>query len=208
MSGQAFVRDTFTGSSGADLVSGHTGEVGATYTLQTGSNTVHFQISDANRGRISDGEVTFGQVLASGIPDSAEYETVIDLVVKSITTDQIGLAVRADPAAVTYYTPYLDQGLNTWNLAKSVAGVFTALGSVDAGVVVGQTYSMRMSTTTPQKSIYVNGALVLGTSDDTITAAGQVGLAQGAHNASSDTTGVHFDNFVASNPLRGVLVRN
>lgn len=205
--GQAFVSDTFTGVSGTDLES-HTGEIGATWAQQPFSNHVHLQISDANRARIANAEASFGQVLASGLPDSAEYDVRADVVVKSMgSTDSIGIVARADAAgpSPTYYIAALTQSGNTWDLVKSVAGSFSTLASVAAGVSAGETHSLLLSMRSQQKSVYVDGQLRIGTVDDSITAAGQVGIGLGGSGTASDSTGVHLDNFVATNPANPSL---
>lgn len=203
-SGSVFVQDTFTDTAGDNLVTQHTGEIGGTWAVQPGgSGSEVLQISTS--GKVYSSGV-FGQLYASGVPDSPDYDVDYDF---TLLTDlqAFGGCARMDTASNTSYMSGLS-GARLLSLYQVVSGSFTLLGSVDLSgtVSLGTTHHLRQRAyKSGEKSLWFDGQVLINANDEVITAAGRAGLNFGG--GSSDTTGYHIDNFVATNGRQFLLTR-
>lgn len=191
-----FVSDTFTDVAGT-LLQNHTGETGATWTKHATQTPADGMISDANRLRSTDG-ASFGYYYASGVPANAEYDVESLLRYLSDTNSTNGVAGRiATGASTAYFARYNQSGTTArWELYKQVSGTFTLLGSYNQTLSAGVDYALKLESRAAAKKVYIDGVERISSADDVITAAGKAGVwLQGTD---SNTTGVHFDNFTAT----------
>lgn len=185
-----FVSDTFTGTAGTALAS-HTGEVGATWTVHP-SYANDAVLTDANRVRVNGTNVGY---YASGVPATAEYDvSAVFRAIDSSVTTGIGTTGRMATAADTMYL--LRPSAGVWQLFKAVSGAFTLLGSYSQALTVGVDYTVKLEIRDAAKKVYIDGVERISSADNAITGAGRAGLRGG--NAATNTTGVHLDDFTAT----------
>lgn len=195
----AFVSDTFTDANGTTLEA-HTGETGATWAKHA-TETPATAVIASNRARPNG--ATAGFYYASGSPASAEYDVQSDLFVLT-TAGNSGVAGRIDTAS---RTGYLWRSLSggDWQLYKDVAGTFTLLGSSPDSLSTSTAYVAKLGLRDAAKKGYVGGVELVSTADNAITGAGKAGV--WVDGALSDSTGIHLDNFSATNPGGGGGIR-
>ena len=192
--------DSFTGTA-ATLLTSHVGEIGATWAYQTGSSNTE-RISSLNRARRNGTGYSINYTTAT--PPSANYSVDADLVVRSnLTGDMAGVIGRLNTATNTFYMARWEQADTSWNLIKYTNGTVTYLGYVSEQplLVVNSTYRIRLTMTGTALTLYVNGILKASATDATLTAAGKAGIMDGTFlgiASKSDTTGLHFDNFLVT----------
>jgi len=197
----SFLLDTFTDASNTEITS-HTGETGATWTLQSGYSPASPSKIDAS-GRLY--SVANGAYRASGVPSSADYYVEATLFkITSLTNDYIGVLARAQPTANTFYMARWNQPSSRWELYKVLAGTGTLLGSQAGTFTVGQSKILRLTVNGSDLQVAVDGVTVIGgasspIADSSITAAGAAGVRSSTTASQSATTGVHIDSVTASN---------
>lgn len=198
----AFVSDTMTGTAGTALAS-HTGETGATWTLHPNGVTGAV-LSNAGRVRGSTGSVS-NLYYASGTPASADYTVEADFFVASLISGDLPmLCLRVQTAANTYYFARYVFASTLWQIGKVVTGTTTApVGSTfTQTLVAGNTYHVKFTATGTALVLNIDGTDQISTTDSSISTAGKAGLRiQTAGSGQSDTTGIHIDNFTASDPV-------
>lgn len=201
-----FVKDTFTGTAGTAIVGGHTGEIGATWTLDSAvTDNGIITTSPANYGRFTtSGNATVG-ILASGSPPNANYDVQADFLIQgSVGSRNWGVKARSNGTNTFYYAIYQNSG--AWNLYKVVSGTQTNLATASFTPSVGHTYTVRLRAqgTTVQMFYSDNGGTFtqVGSSatDSAVTGAGVTGI-YGYAVGNSDSSGVLFKNFVAASTL-------
>lgn len=191
----AFLTDTFTEATGSPLLDAHTGETGATWTKHANSGAGTLTVpSTIDRLRVS---ASGGTILyyASGTPAGADYYVEAQFFIASAAAT-MGICIRVDPAANTYYYVQRQSSPAAWVLGKVVAGAGDPLTSNPAAVTVGQTYTVRLTAQGSAIKAYVDGAEILSVSDADITAAGRPGVR--AVNSATNTTGYHLDSIAAA----------
>ena len=204
-----FVKDTFTGTGGTAIVGGHTGEIGATWTLESGQ-TDNYQLttSPANRARAT--TVNGGTILASGTPGSANYDVQCEFYCNGTPGTNWGVKARETASNNFYYA--VMQNANTWNLYKVVSGTQTNLATASFSPTVGHTYTIRLRAhgTTIQMYYSDNGGTFTqvgsNATDSSLTAAGVTGLYMYTTGSISDSNAVEAKNFVAASDLQGAIV--
>lgn len=188
-----FVFDSFTEGSDA-LLANHTGEIGGTWTAHPSyapSTTV-----DAATGRIfptGDPQAYY----ASGIPPSADYYVQSPVFCHTVTTTNIGPALRMDTSANTMYQVRYRDGVD-WQLRRIVGGGAATLGSTTNQLIsAGNSKMARILAVGDQLSVYIDGILEIGPITDAtpITAAGRAGFRSAGVVLAS--TGFHLDSFEA-----------
>jgi lysophospholipase L1-like esterase len=191
-----FVNDTFTDVNGTAITS-HTGETGATWTLQSGYAPAAPNDIQANRVRAPN---SGGAYQASGVPAGTNQfaETILTFL-ESVTSDLNGPAVRMQAAANTMYFARYSVATGGVQLFKIVATTATALGSAVLIPYPGgedHTLGIDASGTAPATiNVYWDGALIITQTDSAITTAGKAGyrgaIAQGVG------TGIQIASFRA-----------
>lgn len=190
----AFLTDSFTDTAATTLAS-HTGETGATWTAH-GSTVGTAVITDANRLRVST-STNVPLYYASGTPASADYyvEGSFKFLSDNGSTS-IGVAGRIVTGANTLYLAAMSP--STVVLGKLVAGSYTELGSYAITPTAGDVVTVRLTMTGTALSVQVNGTTRISVTDSAISAAGRAGI--WGFNASTNSTGVHLDSMLASDP--------
>jgi hypothetical protein len=181
----AFVNDTFTGTDGT-LLTSHTGETGATWTKHP--SVVTNGIGQIYSNRVTgNGELVY--FYASGTPASADYDIEIDATDMG-TGREAGLLGRVNTSAQTWYQFYGFGGY--FYFYKYISGTPTLLGGPTAGTI-GSHWKLSMVGSALKG--YAGGTLLFSVTDSSITTAGKAGLLLDDAIA---TTGVHVDNFTAT----------
>ena len=95
----------------------------------------------------------------------------------------------------------------SWQLLNRHSnGSYTILNTVGASVVAGHTYHLKLSIRNASKTFYVDGVSVLTNVDNGITGAGKAGM--WLDGPKTDTTGVHLDNFKATDVVGSTVFVN
>lgn len=179
------VEDSFTMPNG-QVVSGRTGEIGATWTAITGYSPGTGSVSLDNR--LYGTTATCGYS-ASGAPASADYyvEAELDFLTKG-TDSGVKVAGRIQAGANTHYLGRYNDVTSVWEIAKVVAGTQTSLTTAAAARPTGvNAVRLRMQGATI--SLIVNGTQVASVTDSSITGAGTGGFVQAQQ---SSTVGQHI----------------
>lgn len=191
-----FVSDAFTDTDGTDLAS-HTGAVGASWTKHGSYGSGSLLISNANRVR--SGAVGNSLYTASGLPASADYDVIGDVVNFSILSN-IGVAGRIATGADTMYLAWLSTVAGNIELYEVVAGSYTLIDTDPQTFSIGVPYlvKLEMRGTTIKTFLDVGAGFVERCSaiSSAISAAGRAGVR--AEVLTSNSTGVHMDNFSAA----------
>jgi Hypothetical glycosyl hydrolase family 15 len=203
------IKDTFTDTP-ATLITAHTGEIGATWTdpVLTYTTTAVAVISDANRLRCP-ASASFAFPVASGQP-TAECVITGRIYVASLATSpqsRVFISFRVDPTVGTFYSAEFFCGSSTqllFRLSRTVSNAnWTELAlSALMDFTAGQSFDFRIEVQNSVKILYVNGYEQCRSTDNTITAAGKVGVQ--FPNIASDTTGMHLDSLT----VEGTTVSN
>lgn len=202
-SGSVFVSDSFTDTAGTALTS-HIGETGATWVKHPNFTSGAAVIGSAGDVYSTSANSTFD--LASGIPNSPDYTVACDLdfLTKLSTSASYGVVARYDPSASTGYEAAWSGLGGQWQLIKHVAGSNVALQTNTVTLPTG-VHRFELEVAGSTITAYADGVVVLGPITDTdITAAGRAGIRLSG--VASDSTGVHIDNFAATNSSAGVSV--
>jgi hypothetical protein len=189
-----FVDDTFTGEADDTALPAHTGEVGATWTnLSAG-----LLVSAAGRVFKSGGGGSVA--IASGSPATAEYDVEADIVaLTDVSGHSLGVMGRVVDNSNHYWFDALDgTGLR---LFKRVANSNTQLGSYSTTVDGSYAARLKLELRDGAKKCYEAGVERISSADNALTAAGSAGIR--AAGTASSTTGLHLDNFTASDPAAG-----
>lgn len=186
-----FARDTFTDTAGT-LLQNHTPELGGPWVAHPSDASAPV-ISNANRVR--NGNTGNGPWLMTAAPANADYAVSADLHVVTLISS-VYLVGRADAAATTYYAGGYDGQNNLYDLFKFVAGAFTSLGQVAAGLAAGATRRLELRLSGTTIALLSGGVTIFSLTDSAISAAGKPGLRFSG--LTGDTTGVHFDAFSAA----------
>jgi hypothetical protein len=185
----AFVDDTFTDTD-ATLLTAHTGETGATWTMHPAGSSSSPVI---NSNKVNDSAISNNIPYASGTPAGVEY-SIDAIVVWATGASCTGVCGRMDTVANTFYM-IRNTNSTTWELFKRVAGTFTSLGTATTSSVSGTTQTLTLEITDATKRMLVGGSQVISSTDNVITAAGRVGL---RGNGSSSTVGGAVDRITAT----------
>lgn len=203
----AFAADDFTGTTSAQL---QIPRSSLTWTKSANSSADAI-LTDAGRVRASGAnKAVYG---ASATPSSADYAVSADIFVRSILTDdQAGVLARATAGSDTYY--YAGYVLSTtfslaclcqpkqWQLWRFNGNFGTQLDQYTATLTAGSSYKVFLQTRGTVIQVYIDGVLRMsapGLDLAPITAVGTSGILVGASGgtASTNTTGLHLDNFLA-----------
>lgn len=193
-----FLLDTFTDPD-TTVIGSHTGEQGATWSLQFGYNP-------ATPAQIFNNALyptaISSAYRASGVPATRAYrvDTILDFKT-AISGDSQGPSGRMDFNANTMYFARWNQAAAGYQLFKLVAGTPTQLGSTVAQAFpTGEHMLSLIMTSNDRISMLVDDALVIGPIDDSaapITGIGFAGMRMGV--AATTTTGMHIKAISAYN---------
>lgn len=185
---------TFTGTSTTALTS-YTSGTGGGWALQTGSTGV-LAISNAN-DIMGTSTATSSLTYSLGVPLSANYDASADFVVKTIIPgNSYSLWVGVSPTQLTGYGIAYDTSSTSWTLFKFVNGTYTGLGSCFQTLSTSTTYRVVLRKRAASKHAVIDGVQCTSINDAEITTAGYGGLSVYHATADTNTTGIHYDNFL------------
>lgn len=191
-----FVNDTFTDTNGV-LLSSHTGETGASYTVYLGTAMTEMEVQSNRLARNSTFPAATPAAYASGVPATANYRVDANVFCAS-NLGEARLMGRVTTGADTKYWVGIGASGGV-RLFKTVAGVNTQLGSTHALTPSASTtykITLRMSGTSIEALL--DDVVVVGPiTDSAISAKGLAGVYFSAYSGTS-TTGMHFDRIWAT----------
>lgn len=201
--------DTFTGTAGTDLTA-HTPDVGISWVRHdnwASSTTNAVVLSNANRARRKTG-TSQAQYLQSSVLSIQDYYVEADVYVASTDIDFIEVIARGYSYTDKGYWARLGGAAGTLAIGRRVAGTNTSSpGSttvaavLGAGLVVGDTYTLRIEVEGSTIRGYINNGGAFSLFDtwvDITIGAGDHAMAKfgsGSAVAPDDTHGLHVDNF-------------
>lgn len=193
----SFVLDTFTAANGT-LLSAHSGEVGATWTVRSGvSPTI-----DSNEIWDSDAGVSI--VTASGVPPSADYSVVAALHKLTAVGEWTGLVARYTDTTHYYMLIYNRQNDRLELYVQN--GGFTSLGNTGAlGIANGQAFTMELQVSGTTISVRFNGVVVISVTNAALASTGQAGVLFFGTGQSA-IAGIHMTAIRADPPLTTIAV--
>jgi hypothetical protein len=188
-----FATDTFTDSTDAMNLAGHTPDLGGAWVDHPHANYTATAHLNTTTGRIySSGTSAYSLTVT---PSSANYEVEMDFCVVTSTLQGSAVTARMDTTNDTMYMGRLVDA-TSWQVRKIVNGTQTTLGSLSTTGVptIGNCATGKLVVNGDQISFVVTGSgTVVGPITDTaITAAGKAGVRFSG--SGSATTGTHMDN--------------
>lgn len=204
------VLDSMTGTAGTGIQA-RTGETGATWAKHANFGTGSVALTDANRARSN--IATTSLVYASGTPTTANYDVHVDLVwFSSIASQQTAIALGVDTVSSNWYDlrHYITNG--TFDILKFTGGspaTFTggaAVASFSSGTKRLVLRRRLPGDGTARLISYADGVKQSDVIDSSspFTAVGKAGLRSAV--ASANTTGVHYDNFLVTEPTKKTVL--
>ncbi len=190
-----FVNDTFTDTAGDQIISQHTGETGATWSLKTG-NPAAWTIS--NTGKAMQTAATLDIIMASGVPSSADYDVRCELDFLTVQGNVYCGGRLTATGENGYYAGYAPD-TKVWELSRR--GSFALLNTWPATVSTG-VHTIIMKFRGTSITVEIDGIQRLSATDNTITAAGRAGIL-GYNSNATQTTGIHMASFSAGTGLLG-----
>lgn len=192
------INDTFTDADGT-LLDNHTADDGGSWTRHPVSTAGVDFIVASNRIWAEDGMSIYYH---SAEPSSAQYDVVVDFNILTSPAGDPGIVGRLDTADETFYLARYNAAHSEWELWKAVAGTYTLLSESGESLGDGAVRTVTLQIRDAAKKILVDGVEVASSTDNSITAAGMIGV---RHNASGNTStsGTHLDNLSAT--LAGLI---
>jgi hypothetical protein len=192
--GTVVVSDTFTDTDGTPLTS-HTPETGGTWVNQA---TGVLEVT-AN-GRLMGVDTAEGALHVNmATPLSANYDVKVDVrVLTLIGGNSYSIWARTSTTAFTGYAAAYEPGALTWTFFKFVEGAYTGLGACTMALSTATTYEVVIRMREDSKHLVIDDTQCASTDDNEITAAGKAGLSIYHAVADTESTGIHFDNFVVT----------
>lgn len=190
------IADTFTDTNGTALAS-HTGEKGGAFTKHADSTPAP---TIQGNGVVSSTSGAGWGYYAS-TPSGVNQEVCGVFVFGANATNRPGICARMETAATTYYDVRYDGPAGKFELYKTVAGSETALGEFSFTPAVGYPAFVILNCTDAVKQVFVNGDLVIESTDNAITATGRIGVRV----EGNDTAGIKLDRVWASNGYSGSI---
>lgn len=191
-----FLNDTFTGATAA--LNLHTPETGGAWTIHPSrAGTQALTGTGYCRGSSSVGALAIYYNAAT--PAVAEYDVDFVFFVHTALTGEF-VAARISTSALDFYWVYNERPGGNLKLMKTVAGVDTTLdttttsGSVAAAGNITGILRIRDAA----KQVIVGGNTILTSTDNTITAAGKVGVGSAVASTYSNTSRIHVDTITAT----------
>jgi hypothetical protein len=140
--------------------------------------------------------------LAPGTPSGADYTVAAKVRDRGDTPQNgMGVAGRLDATANTCYIAIYNTDGTKWQLFSIVAGAYSLMNISVQALTADTDYLVELVMAGDQISVKVDGSTVIGPITNTaVTAAGRAGVWAYANTARSSTTGLHLDDFAATDP--------
>lgn len=201
-----FVSDTFTDAD-ATLLTAHTGEAGAVWTLHTGNG--NRLTTSGNRLACASTGYEVVMAYASGAPAGAEYDVeAVFRYAGALPLDAYDgvcgrfVAADGDHYRVVYET--FSSNLR-WKLLKRSGGTDTSLGTYSQTLAADTDYAVKLEIRDAAKKVYVGGVERISSTDNAEAAAGGVAVY-----AFSSGDGTRLDTLAATDaggsPPAGTLL--
>lgn len=188
-----FLNQVFSGTPGTPITS-LVPTVGGAWSAQTGT-------APATPSVINTAGTALYSTTTMGIYQNATANVAADYYVEavftalSINADNVGVCIRADPAANIYY--FVRWSASSWGIFKTIAGVTTAIGNTFADTwTAGQSKTIRLAIAGTTLTASVNGSAVMTGTDNAIAAAGEPGIRMVT--VTTGTTSIHIVSIIAS----------
>jgi hypothetical protein len=126
-----------------------------------------------------------------------QKDVVIEATIRHIGgtgTKRMGVLARVHPTLQTWYLARYDTALGQWEIFHTLSGTSTTIGTYVTSFASGTEVEIRFEVSDAAKVLYIDGVERIRTTDNTITAAGGVGL-RGQQPTDSNINGIRLDNF-------------
>lgn len=197
--GDVIISAPFTGSSGAALTS-ITNTIGGGWALQAGSTGI-WQIDNANRVMNTSTTVT-SLTFAVGVPLSTTYDLDLDArVLTLIPGSDYSFWARASVAPTGETSGYFfgyDVDSAGWAFWVVLNDAYTPIGSCSQALSINTTYHVTLRMRDATKHALVDGVQCASSYDNSVSLTGKAGLSAIESTASTNTTGIHIDNFIVT----------
>lgn len=191
----SIANDTCTGTDGT-AITAHTPDDGGSWTVHPNAVASASIIIATNRLRANkSGDDLYYH---SGTPASADYDVECDVFINTkVGSNLTGINGRMSTSVKTMYTLCIDTSGTRLAMFKNVTGTATLLGSATPTLNTGTSYHLKLEMRGTTINGYIDGVLSITVTDSAISATGKPGIwTQGAL---SNSTGIHIDNFSATN---------
>jgi hypothetical protein len=139
----------------------------------------------------------------SGIPASADYSVSADFYRSSAGAGSMGVCGRVNATAATFYMGRYSTVAGAWQLYRSIANVFSLLGSQYADTFsAGQTKTARLTMSGSTIALHKEheAAPIVSVTDLGISAIGKAGFRN-----TISANSIHISTFVGSDPFPAFL---
>ncbi len=180
-------------------VTDRTGQIGATWTLQTSTSGLPDLILVNSANRLRGARVSASIHSASGVPASRDYDVSASVYVASnVNTYFIGPMARISGAQLDGYVVLYTNVDGKWILYRRSSGGLTEIGNFTQALTPGVTYVATVRCRGSNISALIDGVTRITATDATVTAVGLAGIYADIPSV-SETTGYQLSNFVATN---------
>lgn len=187
-----FVQDTFTAASN-QLLEAHAPDTGGAWTRYVGGSGLTVNAAADNLRNVAGGDWNlYGN--ATVAPDPEHMVRQVVTFTNASVNSYVDLFGRANALLVNGYLARVDSA-GAFVLYRVSGGVVTVLASGStAGFSINAPHTIVLMLLDSAKELWIDGVLVASSADNTVTAAGLVGLGMSSNNAAQ----VLVDDFVAS----------
>lgn len=190
-----FLRDTFTDADGTTLAS-HDPDIGLAGSWALwGTTETASVVGDSLRATNASNRPVYRN---STTPGTVDYGVGTTAIFNSTTNDyRVTLFARVSASGSDYYYAEI-RGDGDLELGKSVAGLTTTLKTGMITITAGTEYRIRLQAYDTQKTLLINGNVVLSDPDNTVTGAGTPGIGL---RIGTSTTGLVLNEFYAMDSM-------
>ena len=183
---------SFTGSAGTDIRD-LTPETGSAFARHSSFSSNAMLVTDANRARNGGGATDVALYYNQTTPTNADYKVGTTYrKLSTVSGAYAGIAGRLQSGAFSLYM-VSQQSVGTWELAKIVAGVYTALGTYSGTPTIGQDYTLELQFSGTSIKFLLDGVERISATDSAISAKGYGGVV--TYKGVTNSTGEHLDTF-------------
>lgn len=202
----ALFQDTFTEAADTALTSHTPSPTGTSWVQIAITGASFIEVKEATDAIANDVADIGGGEFCKSQPDPSGVDYDVEMQVITTDTGTANRRVRIHGRIVDvsnyYAVRFLPTGhaSNDTQLIKNVAGTVTELATVDTGLTANDT--LKLEIRDAAKKVYKNGAEILTSSDNALTAAGSAGVSCGQVSAADSGNAIaatwRWDNYVVT----------
>jgi hypothetical protein len=196
-----YLDDQLTGAA-ASLLTNHTADSGATWTLLSGTPATDSpQLTGTGRLYKPQGVGPIAQAMGTAFA-SADYQVDAYLSIQSLlAADSFTVYGRMGSSTSLYFAVLTQDGALA--LKKNVGGVVATLGSATVALTAGATPKLTLKMVGSALTVLWNDVSVITATDGAITASGHAGVKIGGASSTNQTTttGIQLERIIALDPV-------